>query len=176
MTGKSQGGDAGKPMQPAQQADHPRRLDLNGVRPEAVKAQQGMEAYVRACGLERSLLELVKLRASYLNACAYCVDMHTKDALNHGEVPQRLFAVPVWRETPFFSARERSALAWTEALTEIGNAGVPDSLYEAAREHFSEQELVDLTMAVITINGWNRLAISFSLPVGSYTPGVAADS
>lgn len=170
MTGGSQDDGAGTTMQDPPRSRPPRRLEFDRVRPEAAKAQLGMEAYVRASDLERSLVELVKLRASYLNGCAYCVDMHTQDALLQGEEPQRLFAVPVWRETPFFSERERSALAWTDALTEIGRRGVPDSLFEAVREHFSEEELVDLTMTVITINGWNRLAIGFRAPVGSYRP------
>lgn len=150
---------------------HIRRLDYAKVAPEALRAQYGLERYVRGCGLDATILELVKMRASYLNGCAYCVDMHSKDARAAGETEQRLYAVPVWRETPFFTPKERAALAWTEALTELGRAGVPDALYEAVREHFDEQEVVDLTMAVIVINGWNRLAVAFRAPVGSYQPG-----
>ena len=147
------------------------RINYVRVAPEAFRAQRGMENYILQCGLEHSLLHLVKLRASYINGCAYCVDMHTKDARHEGETEQRLYAVPVWRETPFFTPRERAALAWTEAVTEIFKDGVSDELYAHAREHFSEKELVDLTMAVVTINGWNRLAITFHAPVGSYVPG-----
>ncbi len=129
-----------------------------------------LERYVRTCGLEAELLELVKLRASYLNGCAYCVDMHTKDARAAGEQEQRLYAVPVWRETTFFTPRERAALAWTEAVTELGRAGVPDALFDEVREHFTDEELVNLTMAVVVINGWNRLAVSFRSEPGSYQP------
>jgi AhpD family alkylhydroperoxidase len=129
-----------------------------------------LENHVKSTGLEPDLIHLVKLRSSYLNGCAYCVDMHTKDARTTGETEQRLYAVPVWRETPFFTPRERAALAWTEAVTQIGHGGVSDELYREAREHFSEAELVGLTMAVIAINGWNRLAIAFAADVGSYQP------
>jgi AhpD family alkylhydroperoxidase len=147
------------------------RIDYSSVASEALRAQLGLEAYVHRCGLEPELIELVKLRASMINGCAYCVDMHTKDARFAGETEQRLYAVSVWHEAPFFSARERAALAWTDALTDIAHAGVPDELFDDVRSHFSDKELVDLTMAVITINGWNRLAVSFRAPVGSYVPG-----
>jgi len=150
------------------------RLSYNRAAPEGYRAMSAMQAYVNATGLEYALLELVKLRASYLNGCAYCVDMHTKDARAAGETEQRLYAVPVWRDTPFFTDRERAALAWTEAVTEIGRAGVPDALYREALQHFDERELVELTMAVITINGWNRLAVAFHTPVGSYQPAARA--
>ena len=124
----------------------------------------------RKCGLERRLLELVKLRASQINGCAYCVDMHTKDARANGETEQRLYAVVVWREAPFFTERERVALAWTEAVTLVSQEQVPDNVFEIARKEFSDKELVDLTMAVIAINGWNRLAISFRAVAGTYQP------
>lgn len=150
---------------------HERRLDYRRVAPDAVRAQRGLETYVQSCGLESSLIELVKLRASLINGCAYCVDMHTKDARLAGETEQRLYAVPVWRETPFFTPRERAALAWTEAVTEIARTGVPDEAFAEVRSHFSEEELVALTMVVITINGWNRLAVSFRTPVGDYAAG-----
>ncbi len=127
-----------------------------------------LQRYVDGCGLEPLLLELVKLRASYINGCAYCVDMHTKDARALGETEQRLYAVPVWRETPFFSDRERAALAWTEAVTLVSVDQVPDDAYEQARGQFSEKELVDITFAVIAINTWNRLAIPFRAVPGSY--------
>lgn len=150
--------------------EHAPRIDYARVSPGALRAQFGLESYVRGSGLELHLLELVKLRASYINGCAYCVDMHTKDARAAGETEQRLYAVPVWRETPFFTPRERAALLWTETVTEIGRAGVPDDVYAEARRHFSEEELVNLTMAVIAINGWNRLAVTFRAPVGTYEP------
>lgn len=147
-----------------------RRIDYGRVAPGAMRAMLGLEHYARTSGLEHGLLELVKLRASYLNGCAFCVDMHTKDARLEGETEQRLYAIPVWRETPFFTPRERAALAWTEAVTEVGRSAVPDELFEEVREHFTEAELVNLTMAVIAINGWNRLAISFRTEPGSYQP------
>ncbi len=129
-----------------------------------------LEKYVAQSGLERPLIELVKLRASQINGCAYCIDMHTKDARAAGESEQRLYALTAWRETPFYSERERAALAWTEAVTLIADGHVPDEVYEQARTQFSEKELVDLTMAVIAINGWNRLAISFRTVPGTYQP------
>src|SRR3982750_795685 len=110
-----------------------RRIEYGAVAPGARKAMLGLETYVRNSGLEHSLLELVKVRASYMNGCAYCVDMHTKDARAAGETEQRLYAVPVWRETPFFTPRERAALAWTEVVTEVGRTGVPDEAYAAVR-------------------------------------------
>ena len=146
------------------------RIDYSEVAPDAAKAMLGLEQYVRSTRLEPSLIKLVKIRASYLNGCAYCVDMHTKDARVAGESEQRLYAVPVWRETPFFTPRERAALAWTEAVTELGRTGVPDDVYEEARAEFSDSELVDLTMAIVAINGWNRLAVSFRAEPGTYQP------
>ena len=146
------------------------RIDYYKAAPGGVKALHTLEQYLRASELEPALVELVKLRASLINGCAYCVDMHTKDALAKGETQQRLFAVPVWRDTPFFSPRERAALAWAEAVTEIGHAGVSDALYEEARAHFTEKELVDVTFAVIAINAWNRLAVTFRPAVGDYKP------
>jgi AhpD family alkylhydroperoxidase len=145
------------------------RLSSALAAPEAYKAMLALENYVKSTKLERNLIELLKLRASYINGCAYCVDMHTKDARAAGETEQRLYAVPVWRETPFFTPRERAALAWSEAVTEIAH-GVSDELYREASEQFSESELVDLTMAVIVINGWNRLSVAFRADVGSYQP------
>ena len=150
--------------------DQRARVDFARVDPEAYRAHSGLEDYVRGTGLEHALLELVRLRASYLNGCAYCVDMHTKDARVAGEREQRLYAVPVWRETPFFTPRERAALAWTDALTRIADEGVPDGVYAAARAEFDERALVALTMAVVAINGWNRLSVAFGTPVGSYVP------
>ena len=144
------------------------RLDAGKLSPEGYRAVYALEQYVRHSGLETSLLELVRLRASQLNGCAYCVDMHTKDARAEGETEQRLYAVSVWEETPFFTDRERAALAWTEAVTLVGKDHVPDEVYQQARGQFSEKELVDLTLAVIAINSWNRLAISFRAVPGSY--------
>jgi AhpD family alkylhydroperoxidase len=149
------------------------RIDYYKVAPGAIKSLYALEQYLRASELEPSLVELVKLRASLMNGCAYCVDVHTKDARARGETEQRLFAVPVWHETPFFSPRERAALAWTEAVTEIGRSGVGDALYDEARAQFTDKELVDLTFAVIAINAWNRLAVTFRPAVGDYkTPAV----
>jgi AhpD family alkylhydroperoxidase len=146
------------------------RLAFKKIAPEGLEAMGHLEAYVRRCGLEPSLLELVKLRASQINGCAYCIDMHTKDARARGETEQRLYALSVWRETPFFTERERAALAWTEAVTEVARSHVPDDVYHLARQHFDEKELVDLTLAVVVIDGWNRLAISFREPPGTYRP------
>jgi AhpD family alkylhydroperoxidase len=150
--------------------DQTPRIDYTHIAAGAMRAQLALETYVRGSGLEPSLIHLVKLRASYLNGCAYCVDMHTKDARITHETEQRLYAVPVWRETPFFTPRERAALAWTDSLTDIGRTHAPDDAYDDVRRHFSELETVNLTMAIVTINGWNRLAIAFRTPVGSYTP------
>ena len=123
--------------------------------------------------VERRLFELVKIRASQINGCAYCLDMHTKDARRAGETEQRIYALSAWRETPFFSDRERAALEWTEHVTRVADAHVPDEVYQRVSAHFDEAELVALTMGVIVINSWNRLSISFRPPVGSYQPAVA---
>lgn len=146
------------------------RLDYHESSSGAYQAMLGLERFVRGCGLEHSLLELVKTRASQINRCAYCIDMHTKDARAAGETEQRLYALSAWRETPFYSKRERAALEWTEALTLISENEVDDELYARVREHFSEAELVNLSLAVVTINGWNRLAIPFRSVPGSYQP------
>ena len=129
-----------------------------------------LEQYVESCGLEASLIELVKLRASQINGCAYCIDMHTKDARAAGESEQRLYLLSAWREAPFYSERERAALEWTEAVTLIANDHVPDEIYERVKPHFTDEELANLTLAIATINAWNRLAISFRSDVGSYQP------
>lgn len=146
------------------------RLNYKEVSPDAVKAMRGLEKYVRASGLERPLYELVKIRASQINGCAYCIDMHTKDARRAGETEQRIYALSAWRETPFYTERERAALAWTEALTLISENDVPDDLYDTISRQFSEEERVALTMAIVAINGWNRLAISFRTVPGTYVP------
>lgn len=144
--------------------------DYTKVAPGASRAMYGLEVYVRDSGLEPAMLELVRLRASQINGCAYCMDMHTKDARAKGETEQRLYVLPGWREAPFYNDRERAALEWTEAVTLISHNHIPDELYERVRKVFSEKELVDLTLAVIAINGWNRLAISFRSEVGTYQP------
>jgi AhpD family alkylhydroperoxidase len=144
-------------------------LDYAKLAPETALAMYGLGNYLAGCGLEHGLLELVKIRASQINGCAYCIDMHTKDARAGGETEQRIYALNAWRETPFFTERERAALAWAESVTHIGN-GVPDELYAEARQHFSEKELADLTWAVAAINAWNRIAISFRSVPGSYQP------
>lgn len=146
------------------------RFSYSKAAPDGVEFLSKLDSYAKSSGLEPDLLELVKLRASQINGCAYCIDMHAKDARSHGESEQRLYAVSAWRETPFYSERERAALAWTEAVTMISKDQVPDEVYDRARDYFSEKELVDLTLAIIVINGWNRLAISFRTPPGSYQP------
>ncbi len=146
------------------------RLNYAKLAPEAFEAMLGLEKYVATSGLERILYELVKTRASQINGCAYCLDMHTKDARKAGETEQRLYGLSAWRETPFYTERERAALAWTEALTLIAEDEVSDELYNATRQHFTEQEIVALSFAIVTINGWNRLAISFRAVAGSYEP------
>ena len=146
------------------------RLDYTKIAPDGLKAMLGLERYVRNCGLERRLLELVKMRASQINGCAFCLDMHSKDARAAGETEQRLYALNAWRETPFFSERERAALGWTESVTRVSKTHVPDESYEGVCQHFDEQELVDLTLAIVAINSWNRLAISFRTVPGFYQP------
>jgi len=146
------------------------RLNYATTGSKAYRTMSQLEHAVKNCGLESSLLELVKLRASQMNGCAYCIDMHTKDARVAGESEQRIYLLSVWRETPFYSERERAALEWTEALTLIANNHVPDDIYERVAVHFTEEELANLTLAVVTINGWNRFAISFRSEPGSYQP------
>jgi AhpD family alkylhydroperoxidase len=137
------------------------RLDAAKASPEAYKALLGTQNYVNQCGLEVTLLELVKLRASQINGCAFCLAMHTRDARRHGITDERMHLLNAWRETPLYSAREQAALAWTEALTLITQGHAPDEVYAQARAQFSDKELVDLTLAITTINAWNRLAIGF---------------
>jgi AhpD family alkylhydroperoxidase len=144
------------------------RIDYRKVAPEALQALGAVERYARESKIEKPLLELVKLRVSMMNGCAYCVDMHSQDARAGGESEQRLYALSVWREAPFFTPRERAALTWTEAVTGVSAGHVPDDVFRLAREYFDERELVDLTMSVIAINAWNRLAIAFRAVVGSY--------
>lgn len=147
------------------------RIDSAQVSPDGAKAMYGLEDYVKHSGLEPGLLDLVKTRVSQINGCAYCLDMHTKDARARGETEQRLYALDAWRETPFFSERERAALAWAETVTRVAETHVPDEAFEHARQHFMEKELVDLTLAIVAINGWNRLAIAFRKVPGAYQSG-----
>lgn len=147
---------------------HP-RVDIN-VAPGAVTAMQGLETYLHQSGIEERLLLLIKLRASQINGCAYCIDMHWKDARAVGETEQRLYGLDAWQESPYYTERERAALAWTEAVTLIASGHVPDEVYKDVKPHFSEKELADLTLAVATINAWNRLAISSRAEPGKYQP------
>jgi AhpD family alkylhydroperoxidase len=146
------------------------RIDTQSVAPAAYKAMAGLEGYIRhSSGLDKSLLELIKLRASQINGCAFCIDMHSKDARAAGETEQRIYALSAWRDAPFFTDRERAALAWTEAVTLIAEGHAPDDVYDLVLQHFAEPEIVNLTLAIVTINGWNRLAIALRSPVaGSY--------
>jgi AhpD family alkylhydroperoxidase len=144
------------------------RVDFGKVlMPKAIRALQPTSNYVNSSGLDHRLLELVKMRG-----CAYCIDMHNKDARAAGETEQRLYLLDAWRETPLYTERERTALEWTEAVTRVADGHVPDEVYARARDHFSEEELVDLTIAVIATNGWNRLNIAFRPEVGDYRPGM----
>jgi AhpD family alkylhydroperoxidase len=141
------------------------------IAPEAYRAMAGLEGYLKRSGLEPNLLHMVKLRASQINGCAYCIDMHWKDARAVGETEQRLYGLAAWEESPYYSERERAALAWTEALTNVADGHVSDAAYDAARGQFSEKELADLTWAVAAINAWNRVAIASRAEPGKYTPG-----
>ena len=144
------------------------RIKIEKAAPGAVKAMLDLQKYVDNCGLEESLLDLIRLRSSQINGCTYCIDMHTKDARARGESEQRLYELDAWRETPFYSERERAALEWTEAVTLITDGHVPDDLYERARNQFGEKELVDLTLAIAVINTWNRMSIPFRTVPGTY--------
>jgi len=146
------------------------RSNYAKLAPGAIQAMYRLQKYVEDSGLENSLIELVKTRASQINGCAYCIDMHTLDARAMGESEQRLYLLSAWREAPFYTERERAALAWTETVTLISESHAPDEEYAAALSQFSEQELVDLTMAIVAINGWNRIAISFRAQPGKYKP------
>jgi AhpD family alkylhydroperoxidase len=150
------------------------RFDFRDVAPNALEKMLDIETYLWKCGLDRSLLNLVKMRASQINGCAYCLDMHSKDARAEGETEQRLYVLDAWRETRFYSARERAALAWTEALTLIADTHAPDDVYRRLREQFSEREIADLSLAIVAINGWNRIAIGSRAEPGSYKPRAPA--
>ena len=144
------------------------RLDYKQASPAAFKAMLGLEGCARESNLEHSLLELVKMRVSQINGCAYCLDMHSKDARAAGETEQRLYLLAAWREASCYTPPERAALAWAEAVTLVASNSVPDALYEDVRAQFDEKAMVDLTLAIIAINGWNRLAIGFRVEAGGY--------
>ena len=148
---------------------HP-RIDHRTACPGALKAMFGLEHYVHSSGLPENLLHLLKLRVSQINGCAYCIDMHSKDLRAAGESEQRLYLLDAWREAPFYTERERAALDWAEAVTLVTQGHVPDEVYHHARGHFSEEELINLTVAIVAINGWNRLSIAFRSIPGTYQP------
>ncbi|MGJ4801908.1 carboxymuconolactone decarboxylase family protein [Luteimonas sp. SDU82] len=150
------------------------RMEYWKAAPGGYKAMMALEAYLHDAGIERGLLHMVKLRASQINGCAYCIDMHWKDARAAGESEQRLYGLAAWREAPYYSDRERAALAWTESLTNITEGHVPDPVYEAARDQFTDRELADLAWAVAAINAWNRVAIAFRSEAGSCRPRMHA--
>jgi len=150
------------------------RIDYRKFAQQPLKALLEVEKYLAGCGLEHKLLHLIKMRASQINGCAYCLDMHSLDARAVGETEQRLYTLDAWAETPFFTDRERAALAWTEAVTLVAADHVPDGVYEEARGSLSEKELADLTLAVVAINGWNRLAIAARTEPGTYQPAGAS--
>jgi AhpD family alkylhydroperoxidase len=147
------------------------RFNYFKAAPDAYKAMSGLEAYLHECGLEEGLLHLVKLRASQINGCAFCLDMHSKDLRAAGETEQRLYTLDAWRECPWYTERERAALAWTEALTLVTQGHVPDAVYEEVKKQFDEKELTDLSLAITTINAWNRLSIAARTTPGTYKVG-----
>ncbi len=152
------------------------RFNYGRVAAGIYDAMDALDRYLGGCGLEDSLLHLVRLRASQLNGCAYCLDMHWKDLRALGEAEQRLYSLDAWRACPYYTERERAALAWTEAVTRVSEGHVPDEVYERARAHFGERELSDLTLAVVTINAWNRLSIAARLVPGTYQPAAPRSS
>lgn len=152
------------------------RLKTFEVAQGAMNAMLGLEKYLAGCGLDHSLLDLIKLRVSQINGCAYCIDMHSKDLRAAGETEQRLYLLDAWRESPFYSERERAALTWAEAVTMITEGHVPDEVYDEVKNQFSEAELANLTLAVVAINGWNRLSIAFRTTPGTYQPKSARAS
>ena len=137
----------------------------------ALRAMLGLSTYLAKSSIEKNLLYLIEYRVSQINGCAYCLDMHSKDLRHVGETEQRIYVLPAWRETPFFSARERAALAWAESVTLLEAGHVPDEVYEEVRKEFTEEEIIDLTLAVATINSWNRINIALRTEAGSYQPG-----
>jgi len=151
------------------------RINLMQVNPGIIHAMLGLEKQVSKAGLDRALLDLVRMRASQINGCAYCLDMHSKDARASGETEQRLYGLSAWREAPYYSARERAALEWTEALTLVAETHVPDEVYDRVRTQFSEDELAHLSLAIVAINGWNRLNVAARTVAGDYVPGSLAE-
>jgi AhpD family alkylhydroperoxidase len=149
------------------------RLDYRKFSQEPYQAMLALEKYLATCGLDHKFMHLLKLRASQINGCAFCIDMHSLDARAAGETEQRLYALNAWRETPFFTDRERAGLAWIEAVTLVAHTHVPDEIYEEALAHFSEKEIVDLTYLATTINAWNRLAVATRAMPGRYRPAKA---
>lgn len=147
------------------------RIEYTKASPGAFRAMVGLEAYLREAGFDKAFMHMIKLRASQINGCAYCIDMHWKDARAAGESEQRLYGLDAWREVSYYSDRERAAFEWTEALTNITDGHVPDAVYEAVRSHFTEKELADLTWAIAAINAWNRVAIALRFEAGAYRPG-----
>lgn len=147
------------------------RINYSKSAPDSIKGLMEIESYVRKSGLDLTIFELVKYRASQINGCAYCMDMHTKDARAAGESEQRLYVLSAWREVDLYTEKEKAALAWTEALTLVSQNDISNVLYEDLKKHFDEKEIIALTMAIIAINGWNRLAIAFKTPAGQYQPG-----
>lgn len=152
------------------------RMEYWSVAPGGFKAMSALEQYLRGSGLDPRLLHMLKLRASQINGCAYCIDMHWKDARAAGESEQRMYGLSAWREAPYYSDRERAALEWTEALTNVADGHVPDAVYEAVCAHFSEKEVADITWAVAAINAWNRVSIAFRSEAGTYKPRVASEA
>lgn len=146
------------------------RINYMQTNPEVVRLMVQLEEYEKTTGFDNTLIELIKIRASQMNGCAFCLDMHTKDARANGETEQRIYALNAWRESPFYSAQERVALELTEAVTNLSVNGVPDDLYERVRFHFNEKQYIDLVTIILTINGWNRLAIASGLTPGDYKP------
>jgi AhpD family alkylhydroperoxidase len=152
------------------------RVDYTEAFPKGLEAMLGLEQAVRRSGLEAALLELVKLRASQLNGCAYCLDMHSKDARARGEDEQRLHVLAAWREASFYSPRERAALAWCEAVTLLPETGAPDEVFSEVEAQFSREEIAALTFQIVAINGWNRLAVGLRTPVGDYVSPFRAET
>ena len=150
------------------------RIDLRRVPPGIVQSMLGLERQVHQAGFDSKLLDLVRMRASQINGCAYCLDMHSKDTRANGETEQRLYGLDAWRDAPYYSARERAALEWTEAITLVAETHAPDDVYERVREQFSENEIAHLTLAIVAINGWNRLNIAARTVAGDYVAGSLA--
>ena len=150
------------------------RINLMHVNPGVIHAMLGLEKQIRQAGFDSKLLDLVRMRASQINGCAYCLDMHSNDARANGETEQRLYGLDAWRDAPYYSARERAALEWTEAITLVSETHAPDDVYERVREQFSEDELVHLSLAIVAINGWNRLNIAARTVPGDYVAGSLA--